>query len=181
MSFFIRCDVILCHGLPEPPRSEILNKIKGVDAILWATHEQLNAEALDTAGPQLKVISAKSAGLDYVDIPELKKRGIPLGYTPDVLSDAVADVAVGLMVAAARRFHEGYLKIVNNEWEMGHPQWMLGQDIKSSTVGIVGFGGIGQAVCKRLKGFDVGTFLYTGHKEKPEGLHELNDFGPPLY
>lgn len=162
--------MIICEGLPEPTREEILTKSQGVDGILWATHEALNAEALDRAGPQLKAISTKSAGIDYVDVPEVKRRGIPLGYTPNVLSDAVADLAIGLMISAARRFHEGYLKIVNNEWELGDPQWMLGQDIKDSTIGIVGFGGIGQKIAKRLKGFDVGPILYTGHREKPEGI-----------
>lgn len=150
-----------------------MDKIKGVDGILWATHERLDAEALDVAGPQLKVISTKSAGLDYVDMDELRKRGIPLGHTPGVLSDAVADLAIGLMISAARRFHEGFLKIEKDQWELGHPLWMLGQDIKGSTVGIVGLGGIGQAICKRLQGFEVGKILYTGHKEKNEGNNHI--------
>lgn len=161
--------MILCEGLPEPTREEILSKSEGVDGILWANHERLDAEALDRAGPQLKAVSTKSAGIDYVDVAEFKKRGIPLGHTPNVLSDAVADLAIGLLVSAARRFHEGFLKITNNEWDTSDPQWMLGQDIKGSTIGIVGLGGIGQTIAKRLKGFDVGSILYTGHREKEEG------------
>lgn len=74
------------------------------------------------------------------------------------------------MVSAARRFREGFLKIVDNDWDTTDPQWMLGQDIKGSTIGIIGLGGIGQAIVKRLKGFDVGTVLYTGHREKEEGV-----------
>lgn len=158
--------------MPEPSREEILSKSAGVDGILWATHEPLNAEALDRAGPQLKAISTKSAGIDYVDVVEVKRRGIPLGSTPGVLSCAVADLAIGLMISAARRFHEGYLKIVNNNWELGDPQWMLGHEVRESTVGIVGLGGIGQEIAKRLKGFDIDTLLYTGHKPKAEG--EIN-------
>lgn len=164
-----KCDVIICEGLPQPTREEILSKSKGVDGILWATHEALNAEALDRAGPQIKAISTKSAGIDYVDVAEVKRRGIPLGYTPNVLSDAVADLAIGLMVSAARRFREGFLKIVNNDWDVNDPQWMLGRDIKGSTVGIVGLGGIGQTIAKRLRGFDIGNILYTDYLEKPEG------------
>lgn len=163
------CDVTICEGLPEPSREEILSKAKGMDAILWATHERLDAEALDRIGPTVRAISTKSAGIDYVDVPEVKRRGIPLGYSPEVLSDAVADLAIGLMVSAARRFHEGHLKIVNNQWDSGDPQWMLGRDIKGSTVGVVGLGSIGQEIVKRLKGFKVATFLYTGHGEKPAG------------
>lgn len=78
-----------------------------MDGILWANHEPLNAEALDAAGPQLKSISLLSAGYDYADVAEVKRRNIPIGYTPSVLSDAVADVAIGLMISAGRRFHEG--------------------------------------------------------------------------
>lgn len=80
---------------------------KGVDAILWADHTPLNAKALDAAGSQLKVISAMSAGIDYVDLAEVRKRKIPIGYTPRVLDNSVADIAIGLLVAAARRFTEG--------------------------------------------------------------------------
>ena len=103
-----KCEVILCDGVC---RSEILEKVKGVDGIVWATHEKLNKEALITAGPQLKSLSTFSVGLDYVDVLEIKSRKIPLGYTPTVLNDAVADIAVGLAIAASRRFHEGRLKI----------------------------------------------------------------------
>lgn len=141
-----------------------------MDGVLWATHEKLNAEALDRAGPQLRAISAKSAGLNHVDLPELRRRGIRLGYTPDVVSDAVADLAVGLMISAARRFHEGNMHLLNNGCVLGDPQWLLGQDIKGSTVGIVGFGGIGQKIARRLHGFEVANLLYSGRRESPQGF-----------
>lgn len=120
--------MIVCEheGHAEPSRSEILSKLKeiqGVDGILWATHERLDAEVLDRAGAQLKVVSTKTAGIDYVDVAEVKRRGIPLGCTPN--SDGVADLAIGLMVAAARRFLEGYVKIVTDNWEHCNPQWMV--------------------------------------------------------
>lgn len=172
--FVNRCDITICevNGSKEPTREEILTKSKGMDGILWATHERLDAEALDAAGPQLKVVSTKSAGIDYVDVPEVKRRGILLGNTPFVLNNAVADLAVGLLISAARRFHEGYKKIVDNDWQTWNPQWLLGQDIQHSTVGIVGLGGIGQTIAQRLTAFGVGTFLYCGRTEKPEG--EIN-------
>lgn len=165
-----KCDVTICNSLPQPTREEILNKSKGMDGIFWATHVRLDAEALDCAGPQLKAISVKSAGLDYVDVSELKRRGIPLGYTPlPIVEDSVADIAIGLMIAAGRCFRKNYLRIINNEWiPFGNP--VEGRDIKGSTVGIVGLGGIGQAIARRLKGFDIGTLLYTGPREKEEGL-----------
>lgn len=125
-------------------------------------------------GPQLRSISTKSAGIDFVDVAEVKRRGIPLGHTPGVLSNAVADMAVGLMIAASRRFTEGRWKIENYDWNQDSPRWMLGQDIQGSTVGIVGLGRIGQAILKRLRGFEVGKFLYTGRSAKGDGIFLFN-------
>lgn len=95
------CDLII---LQNYSRAEILDKSKGVDGIFWATHEKLNAEVLDAAGAQLKSISTMSVGVDHVDVAEVKRRKIPLGYTPNVLNDAVADVGIGLAIAASRRY-----------------------------------------------------------------------------
>ncbi|KOB77723.1 Glyoxylate reductase/hydroxypyruvate reductase [Operophtera brumata] len=94
-------------------------------------------------------------------------RGLPLGNTPKALDNSVADITVGLMISAARRFKEGVHMLERGDWKPG-VQWLLGQDIAGSTVGIVGFGGIGQAVARRLRGFDVGRFLYSGRSDKPE-------------
>ncbi|CAG9838704.1 unnamed protein product [Diabrotica balteata] len=160
------CQVTL---LAIESREEILKNVKGVDAIFWASGISLDAEILDVAGPQMKVIGCNSAGYNHLDIQEIKKRGIRLGNTPNVLDDAVADMAVLLTLAASRRLHEGRLKIERNEWEFYKWGWMLGQDIANSTVGIIGLGNIGQAIVERLKAFKVKQFLYTGHREKPEG------------
>ncbi|KOB52356.1 Uncharacterized protein OBRU01_26044, partial [Operophtera brumata] len=113
--------------------AEIKKSLGGYDALIWNTKFRLTGELLDLAA------------LDAV-----KMRGLPLGNTPKALDNSVADITVGLMISAARRFKEG--------------------DIAGSTVGIVGFGGIGQAVARRLRGFDVGRFLYSGRSDKPEGI-----------
>ncbi|KAM7352330.1 glyoxylate reductase/hydroxypyruvate reductase-like [Cochliomyia hominivorax] len=165
------CEVIVCQSLP-PNRSEILEKVKGVHGLFWGGHDTLNAEILNTAGPQLKSISTMSAGIDYVDVGELKKRKIPLGHTPIVLNNAVADLAIGLMLSAARRFHEGRNKIDGSTWENYHIDWMWGQDIRDSTVGFFGFGGIGQTIARRLRGFDIDRILYTTRKPISKNLEE---------
>ncbi|KAG5676853.1 hypothetical protein PVAND_006660 [Polypedilum vanderplanki] len=157
-----KCDVIVSETNSS---QETLDKIKGVDGIYWVSHEKLDGKILDAAGPQLKVVSTMSVGIDYVDVEEFKRRNLPLGYTPAVLNDAVADIGVGLMLAASRRFHESRLKIDSSQWER-RPQWLLGQEIRNSIVGIVGFGGIGETIAKRLTGFDVAKFLYCGHNKK---------------
>jgi len=166
-----KVDLVVCQSLP-PNRSEILEKVKGVNGIFWACHEPLNAEILDTAGPQLKAVSTMSAGLDYVDIDVFKARKIPLGYTPTVLNQAVADIAIGLMIAAARRFHEGRQKIDSSTWENYHLNWMLGQEIREAAVGFYGFGGIGQAIAKRLKGFDIEKILYTTRRRVDSDIEQ---------
>nr|XP_019525397.2 glyoxylate reductase/hydroxypyruvate reductase [Aedes albopictus] len=159
-----KCDVTVCPG---SNRNEILKATPGAEGILWLTADRLDDEVLDAAGPQLKVVSTLTSGMDYVDAEAFRKRKVALGHTPKVVNNPVADIAVGLMIAAARRFHEGREKILNSDWE-ATPQWMLGQDVPGSTVGIVGFGGIGQTIAKRLQGFDVGRLLYTGRTKKPE-------------
>nr|XP_029714895.1 glyoxylate reductase/hydroxypyruvate reductase-like [Aedes albopictus] len=161
-----KCDVIFPENVPAT-RADILKLIPGVDGIMWVGHYALNGEVLDIGAPTLKAISTMSAGMDYVDLEEFKRRNFPLGYTPTVLNDAVADEAIGLMIAAGRRFHEGRLKIDNSQWQ-GGPQWMLGRDIKGSTIGIIGLGEIGLTIAKRLKGFEVGDIIYSGRKHKPE-------------
>lgn len=114
--------------MPSPSREEILKKCEGVDGILWATLERLNAEVLDRAGPQLKAISTISVGTENIDIIEVKKRGIALGYTSSISAEAVAELAIGLMIAAGRRFHESHLKIKNNQWKEGDIKWMFGKE-----------------------------------------------------
>lgn len=164
-------EVIVLKNVPSV-RSDVLDQIKGADGILWADHQALNAEALNAAGDNLKAVSTMTAGLDHVDIEEFKKRKIPLGHTPEVLNDSVADVAVGLLIAATRRFHEGRKLIETGKWENYHLQWMLGNDIKNSVVGFFGFGHIGQTIAKRLKGFDIERILYCTRKK----ISNENDF-----
>ena len=103
-----KCDVTVCQS---DDRKEFLAKAKGMDAIIWSALGKFNAEVMDAAGPQLSVVSAVSVGLDHFDVAELKRRKIALGNTPTVLNDAVAEIAIGLAIAANRRFHEGRLQI----------------------------------------------------------------------
>lgn len=171
-----KCDVFVCETLE---REEILVKSKGMDGIVWAWHCKLDAEALDAAGPQLKVVSTMSVGLDFVDLDEVKRRKVHLGFTPSVLNDSAADIGVGLALAASRRFHEGRRKIETSTWQ-STLKFLLGHQLKSSTVGFVGFGGIGQTIAKRLSGFEVTKILYCGHTKKPEADKFKAEFVPFL-
>ncbi|CAB3230640.1 unnamed protein product [Arctia plantaginis] len=149
-------------------KEDLLKLIPGCSALVWISNLPITKELLDKAGPQLKVVATVSAGYNHCNVDELKARGIKLSNTPNVLSSAVAEIAVGLLLGAARRFNENLAQVASGEWEIGFDK-VLGQDIRGSTVGIVGLGGIGQAVVKRLAGFEVSKFIYSGHREKPEG------------
>jgi lactate dehydrogenase-like 2-hydroxyacid dehydrogenase len=156
------------HDLP-PAREQLLEKVRGVDGLLCLLTERVDAELMDAAGPQLKVISSMSVGVDHIDVAEATKRGIPVGNTPGVLTDATADQAFALLLAAARRVVEGVDYIRAGKWTTWHPQLLLGADLVGATLGIVGFGRIGRAVAKRAQGFDMRAIFYDPTAEPAFG------------
>ncbi|NXQ00058.1 GRHPR reductase, partial [Vidua macroura] len=131
-------------------------------------------------GPGLKVISTLSVGFDHLALDEIKKRGIRVGYTPDVLTDATAELSVALLLSACRRLPEAAEQVKSGGWTTWKPLWMCGHGLSDSTVGIVGLGRIGQAVARRLKPFGVRRFLYTGSGPKPESAAEFGAEFVPL-
>lgn len=142
------------HDLPMP-REQLLEKVRGVDGLLCLLTERIDAELMDAIGSQVKVISSMSVGVDHVDLAEATKRGIPIGNTPGVLTDATADQAFALLLAAARRVAEAERYVRAGKWVTWSPSLLLGADLAGATLGIVGFGRIGQAVAKRAQGFDL--------------------------
>lgn len=156
-------------------RVEILEKIKGVDGVLWASIQKLNKEILDTAGPQLKSISIKSAGYEFVDVDEVRRRNIPLGYTPKLPSSAVAEHAIGLALAAGRRHHDGRLCIEENKWP-DEPQTFFGMELRDSVIGIVGYGQIGQAISEKLQSFQPREIIYSGRTAKENSYAKFVSF-----
>ena len=104
------------------------------------------------AGPRLKVLSNMAVGVDNVDVPAATRRKLPVGNTPGVLTDATADQTFALLLAAARRVVEGEKYVRSGKWVTWGPQLLLGADFVGATLGIVGFGRIGQAVAKRCPG-----------------------------
>lgn len=153
------------HEMP-PTREELLEKVSGVNGLLCTLTEKIDAELMDAAGPQLKVISSMSVGVDHVDVAAATARGIPVGNTPGVLTNATADMAFALLLSAARRVAEGEKYIRAGKWKTWHPQLLLGADFVGATLGIVGFGRIGQVVAKRAQGFDM-RVLYHSPNAKP--------------
>jgi lactate dehydrogenase-like 2-hydroxyacid dehydrogenase len=148
------------------PRDEFLEKVAGVDGILCMLTDKIDGELLDAAGNNLKTVSTMSVGFDHVDTEALKQRGITLGYTPEVLSDSVADITIALMLNAGRRIPEASRTVTDGTWGSWSPYWMTGHDLSGATVGLVGMGKIAEAVAKRLKGFDC-KIIYHSRSPKP--------------
>ncbi|XP_066245914.1 glyoxylate reductase/hydroxypyruvate reductase-like [Euwallacea similis] len=164
---------------PAQTKEAILPLLKGVDAVLWSGRLNLDKELLDVAGPQLKIVATSSSGYNHVDLGELKRRGIKLSNST-AHNNTVADTALLLALGAARRLTEGRWHIERGTWPHEFKvQWMLGRDISGATIGLIGFGGIGQAIAVRTRAFQAARILYTGHKEKPEA-HQLGAHFVPL-
>ena len=153
------CDATVWPDELPPPREELLRAVEGCDGILTLLTDRVDAELLDRAGPQLKVVSNYAVGFDNIDIPEATRRGLPVGNTPGVLTETTADLAFALMMAAARRLPEGDRYVRADRWRTWGPLLLLGPDVHGATLGIVGFGRIGQAMARRARGFDM-TVLY---------------------
>jgi glyoxylate reductase len=148
-------DVDLWTADLPPSRTELIERSRGVDGLLCLLTEKVDGELMDAIGSQLKVISSMSVGVDHIDVAAATARGIPIGNTPGVLTDATADQTFALLLAAARRITEGERYLRAGKWVTWSPSLLLGADLAGATLGIVGFGRIGQAVAKRAQGFDL--------------------------
>jgi glyoxylate reductase len=135
-----------------PGRDELLARAPELDGLLSLLTDPVDAELIEAA-PRLRAISNYAVGVDNVDLEAAAARGIPVGNTPDVLTDTTADLAVALMLGISRHLVEGDGYVRRGEWRTWETGLLLGHDLHGSTVGIVGFGRIGQAVGRRLEGF----------------------------
>jgi glyoxylate reductase len=131
-----------------PPR----DSLTGWEALLTMVVDPVDAGVMD-ASPDLRAIANYGVGTDNVDLEAATERGIPVGNTPDVLTETTADLAFGLMLAAARRLTEADAYVRDGLWKEWKPDLLLGYDLHGATLGIVGYGRIGQAVARRAEGF----------------------------
>ena len=153
------------------PREELLARVADVDGLYCMLTDVVDEDLLARA-PRLRAVSSMSVGVDNVDLAACSRRGIPVGHTPGVLTETTADLAMALLLAAARRMREGNELIRRDEWGDWKPDLLLGQDVHSSVIGIIGMGRIGKAVARRAVGFGM-SILYAGPHPKPEVEEEL--------
>jgi glyoxylate reductase len=155
----------------EPPPADVLReRVADVDGLLTMLTERVDHALLDAA-PRLKAVANMAVGTDNIDLEATAARGIAVGNTPGVLTDTTADLAFALLLAVARRLPEGAAEVREGAWGPWQPAHGLGADVAGATLGIVGWGRIGQAMARRGEGFGMEVI----HSSRSSGLplHEL--------
>ena len=146
-----------------PPYELLLEKVKQLDGLLCLLTDRIDRQLIEV-GTSLKVISQMAVGYDNIDISAATNKGILVGNTPGILTDATADLTWALLMAAARRVVEADKFVRAGRWQTWEPTLLLGAEISGSTLGIVGFGRIGQAVARRAQGFAMEILYYSRHR-----------------
>ncbi|MGO1319579.1 MAG: 2-hydroxyacid dehydrogenase [Galactobacter sp.] len=156
------------------PREELLHRAAGADAIATLLTEKVDAEFLDAAGPQLKVVANVAVGYDNIDVAACKDRGVQATNTPGVLTEATADIAFGLTLMATRRLAEGDRLIRSGaSWKWGM-FFLLGAGLQGKTFGVIGMGGIGRATARRAKAFGM-KIVYQSRSAQPAEVEQELD------
>jgi lactate dehydrogenase-like 2-hydroxyacid dehydrogenase len=140
-------------------REQMFARLKGMDAALVTTSDRIDDEWL-SHGPDLRAVCSVSVGFNHIDLEACTRRGVIATNTPGVLTDSVADMAICLALATVRRLTEGERLVRARAWEGTHLKQLLGHDLHHATVGVCGMGRIGQAIARRLRGFEP-ELLYT--------------------
>jgi glyoxylate reductase len=148
-------------GAIPMPKKLLLEKIKNMDGLICFPYDTIDDEVIRNA-KKLSVISTYSVGYDHIDLAAAKKKNIKIGHTPDVLTNATADLTIGLMLDLMRRITEGDRLIRTGNWkEIFGPHDYVGIDLEGKTLGILGIGRIGQAVAKRAHAFGLNITYYS--------------------
>src|SRR5437870_9687396 len=153
------CDTEVWSDPLPPPYAVLKQKVAGCEGLVSLLTDKIDATFLDAA-PRLKVISNYAVGFNNIDIAAATARGIAVGNTPGVLTDATADMAFCLLIAAARRVVEGHQYSQAGKWKTWEPLGHLGQDLAGKTLGVVGMGRIGYAMAQRCRAGWEMTILY---------------------
>ena len=189
-----KSEVFISRSLPEPAFSlltkagfntltwdrerpmqqdELISYCQTADALLCTAIDKINAQFLD-ACPHLKIISTFAVGYDNIDVETAQKKGIRIGHTPGVLTDATAEIAFGLMIAVARHFFDAHRQIGKGEWKYFVPTKNLGQDLKNKTLGIFGLGSIGFEMARRCKSVYDMKIIYHNRTNNHDAEEKLD-------
>lgn len=149
-----------------PPRADLVSRARDAEALLCNLTDPVDGALLD-ACPKLRVVANYGVGVDNIDLAAAAARGVPVGNTPDVLTDATADLAFALLLAAARRLPQTAQDVREGRWGTWEPDGFLGRDVAGTTLGIVGGGRIGDAVARRAAGFGMTVLRTTSRAGTP--------------
>jgi lactate dehydrogenase-like 2-hydroxyacid dehydrogenase len=165
------CEVTVWQEELPPPRAVLLRELAGADGLVCLLTDPVDA-AVIRAAPTLKVISQMAVGVDNIDLAAATARGIPVGYTPGVLTETTADFAFALLMAAARRISEAERYARAGKWKTWGPTLLMGHDVHGATLGIIGFGRIGRAVAWRARGFAM-RLIYHDPSTDPDVAQQM--------
>lgn len=162
-----RYDVDSYGGIPPMPRGELASRAAEADAIVCFPYDRIDAEVIGGA-PRLRAIATFSVGYDHIDVGAAARRGIAVGYTPDVLTEATADLTMALVLDAARRVSEGDRIIRSGGWtHIYRADEYVGAELRGATLGVVGLGRIGGQVARRAEAFGMRILYYNGGGGRP--------------
>jgi lactate dehydrogenase-like 2-hydroxyacid dehydrogenase len=162
-------------------RDELLAAAEGADAILITPFDRLDGEFFSRLSPSIRVISTHSVGIDHIDVHAAAKRNIAIGYTPDVSTDAVADIAMLLLLGASRRAFEAQDLVRTGKWTIPQAGALLGWQITGKTLGILGMGSIGQAVARRARAFGMKIHYSDPHQLAPQTVGDAVFHADPIH
>ncbi len=158
------------------PREVLRREVGEAEGLYCMLSDRIDREVIDAA-PRLKVISTMAVGFDNIDVEYARQRGIIVTHTPGVLTEATADLAFALLMAAGRRLIEANRAIYRGEWKTWGPLFMAGRDIYGASLGIIGLGRIGQAMARRARGFAMKVYYFSRRRnmelEEKEGITYL--------
>ena len=137
------------------PKAELIEKCQDVDAVVPCHSERFDAEVIAALPERLRVIANYSVGVDHVDLEAAREKGVIVTNTPEVLSDATAEIAILCMLGAARRGSEGVRMVREGRWDFWSPAFMVGRQVTGKRIGIAGMGRVGQAVARAARGFNM--------------------------
>ncbi len=147
---------------------EIIAMSAKVDGIIPCHSEHFSAQVVAQLDPRLKIVANHSVGVDHCDLPALKSKGITVTNTPGVLSDATAELAMMLMLGAARHAVTGDRIVRSGEWKFWSPAFLVGKQVTGARLGIIGMGGVGQAFARKARGFDMEIHYHNRNRLAPE-------------
>src|SRR5258706_14013380 len=152
-------------------RDELIAKQDAKDAVKTSSSDRIDAEVLDRC-PTMRAVCNTAVGYNNIDVDACTRRGVMVTNTPGVLTDSVADYWMGLIIATCRRLTEGEAYLRKGEWKGTFLKQMLGQDVHGATLGIMGFGRIGQAIARRARGFDMKILYHSRNRAAADAERE---------